>query len=212
MRDLCIRRGIDFHKCQDQILGMRSNVPNLSVQDKAMIQMSLSGYLQQRHRVFVTTSTSSPTAEYDKFCAVMFSILLTSAFVESLFSKMNYNQHKIRNRLKDKTMSAILHVHDSVLPDPQKCLPSSIKLKVTVPLNLVDRLKMEKRIGTRVCDVFEGERWHGEVRKVEFHEVHAQYMYRVRFEDGGEQDYWRHELEMIMCQCDPDTSDTDIST
>ena len=52
-----------------------------------------------------------------------------------------------------------------------------------------------------MCDVFLGERYHGEVDRVIFHEVYAQYMYHVVFEDGDTQDYWRHELEMIRCQC-----------
>ena len=60
---------------------------------------------------------------------------------------------------------------------------------------------MNKRIGERVCDVFEGERFHGEVTEVRFHEVHAQYMYRVVYTDGDVCDYWRHELEVIRCTC-----------
>ena len=189
-KDLCNRRGIDFHKCQEQIIQMRANEPNLGAQDRSMILASLRGYLEERHRTFVTMSIPSPTPEYDKFCAVVFSkIPLTSAFVESLFSKKSYVQDKTRNRLEDVTMSAILHVHDSVLPDPQKCLPSSIKLKVSVPNQFLDKLKMEKRIDTRVCDEFDGVRWHGEVSSVEFHEVHAQFMYRVVYEDGDQQDY-----------------------
>lgn len=94
-------------------------------------------------------------------------------------------------------MSAILHVHDSVLPDPQKCLPASIKLKVSVPNQFLDKIKMEKRIGTRVCDEFDEVRWHGEVRSVEFHEVHAQFMYRVVYEDGDQQDYWRRTTVLV---------------
>ena len=44
------------------------------------------------------------------------------------------------------------------------------------------------------------------------HDVHAQYMYRVVYSDGDEEDYWRHELEMIKCRCrevDPSDSDSD---
>lgn len=98
-KNLCNRRGIDFYKCQEQIIQMRANEPNLGAQDRSMILASLRGYLEQRHHTFVAMSIPSPTPEYDKFCAVVFSISLTSAFVESLFSKMSYAQDKTRNRL-----------------------------------------------------------------------------------------------------------------
>ena len=69
------------------------------------------------------------------------------------------------------------------------------------PKNLDDKLLMNKNIGARVCDLFEGERFHGEVVKVIFHDIHAQYMYHVVYTDGDKCDYWRHELEMIKCRC-----------
>ena len=145
--------------------------------------------------------TESPTPEYDSMTVAIFSIPITSSFVESLFSKMNYNQHKIRNRLASSTMSSILHVHDAVLPHPEQRLSGGLKLKITQPRNPKDRLQMHKRIGERVCDVFEGERYHGEVTQVIFHDIHAQYMYRCVYTDGDVCDYWRHELEMIRCTC-----------
>ena len=104
------------------------------------------------------------------------SLYITSAFVESLFSKMHYNQHKIRSSLKDETMSCILHVHDVVVPDPQRCSTDDIQLKVMTPRFLQDKLVMNKMLRERVCDVFDGTRFHGEVTQIIFHEVHAQYM------------------------------------
>ena len=160
---------------------------------KTMIRMNLCGYLRQRHAMFVQNQTPSPTPEYDTICVAFFGIPLTSSFVESLFSKMAYNQHKTRNSLNDSTMSSILHVHDSVLSDPERYLSGELKLKAMQPRKLVERLKMNKHIGTRVCDLFDGERFHGEVTEVIFHDVHTQYMYRVVYEDGDVCDCWRHE-------------------
>ena len=199
--DLCSRRGVDFDDCQENIIGMRAEAVDLNKQAKSLIRTDLCGYLRNRHSTFVQTRTPSPTPAYDRICVAFFSIPLTSAFVESLFSKMTYNQHKIRNRLADATMSSILHVHDAVLPDPEKCLSGEIQLKAMVPKNFEDRLHMSKRIGERVCDLFEGVRYHGEVTKVIFHDVHAQYMYHIEYSDGDACDYWRHELEMIICKC-----------
>lgn len=205
-RDLCERRGVDYDDCKDQVLMMRAQVTTLDVTSKAMIRTDLCGYLRHRHSVFVSTFTESPTPQYDLICMAFFSIPLTSAFVESLFSKMAYNQHKTRSRLKDETMSSILHVHDAVVPDPQRCLTDAIQLKAMTPRFLQDKLVMNKMLGERVCDVFDGTRYHGEVTQIIFHEVHAQYMYHVVYTDGDECDYWRQELEMIRCRC-PDNPD-----
>ena len=85
LRDLCDRRDINFERCRDQILSMRAQAPDLDVTAKALIRSDLCAYLRDRRQGFVTTSDDSPTAEYDDLCATIFSILLTSAFVESLF-------------------------------------------------------------------------------------------------------------------------------
>ena len=92
-----------------------------------MIRMDLCGYLRDRRQVFQMTFTPSPTAEYEKLCNVVLSIPLTSSCVESLFSKMAYNQSKTLNCMSDAKMSAILHLHDSALSDPQKILPYETK-------------------------------------------------------------------------------------
>ena len=86
--------------------------------------------------------------------------------------------------------SSILHLHDTALPDPQKSLPSSaLTLKVMIPRSFHDKITMSKHIGDRVCVIFDGVRFHGEVTKVIFHDVHAQYMYHVVYNDGDEEDY-----------------------
>ena len=80
-------------------------------------------------------------------------------------------------------------------------------MKVLVPRSLADKLKMQKRVGERVCDVFLGKRYHGKVSRIIFHDTHAQYMYHVIYEDDDEQDYWRNELEAIRCRCVVEKSD-----
>ena len=208
MKDLCRRRRVDFEKVREQIIDIRAQAASLDADSKALIRMDLCGYFRQRHKEYVLTSTPSPTPEFDSVCQFVFSIPFTSAFVESLFSKMAYNQSKIRSRLADTTMTSILHLHDAVLPDPQKCLPNSRVLKASVPRSCQDKLLMNKMLRTRVCEVFEGQRYHGEVTEIRFHEVYAQYMYHVEYIDGDACDYWRHELEMIQCRCDESESDS----
>ena len=201
LEDLCNRRSVNFDRCKHQILTMRAEAENLSASSKVMIRTDLCGYLRDRHSVFVQTHTESTTPDYDLMCKAIFSIPLVASFVESLFSKMSYNQHKIRNGLKDSSMSSILHVHDAVLPDPQSHLQEGIKLKAMTPQMLNDKCQMSKMLGVTVCDEFDGNRFHGEVTEVLFHDLHAQYMYHVVYEDGDECDYWRHEVEMIRCRC-----------
>ena len=87
-------------------------------------------------------------------------------------------------------MDAILHIHDAALPDPEYFLLSApLTLKVLIPRSLSDEISMSKHIGTKVCSLFDGVRFHGEVTKVIYHDVHSQYMYHVVFTDGGQQDY-----------------------
>ena len=216
LKDLCRRRGIDFNAVQHDITHtIRPSASDLDVHSREFIRSDLCGYLRDRHDGFVAVLRPSPTPEYDKMCYAVFSIPLTSSFIESLFSKMAYNQSKIRPNLADTTMTSILHVQDATLQSPQACLTEEVSLNVYSPRSFRDKMLMEKSIGTAVCEVFADEkRYHGEVTKVIFHDIHAQYMYHVRFSDGDEQDYWRHELEMVKCRCgEVDTgSDSDSSS
>ena len=202
LRDLCQRRGVDFDLAQSDIINMRAVAPDFDKDTKSHIQTHLCGYFADRLAAFVSTGVETPTPEYDKLCSAVFGIPLTSSFIESLFSKMAYNQSKIRNSLADSTMSSILHIHDTVLPDPQQPLPKDLKLKVHAPRSVMQKLRMEARVGEIVCDVFpDKKRYHGRVTEVRFHELHAVYMYHVVWEDNDEQDCWCHELEVIKCDC-----------
>ena len=111
------------------------------------MRMDLCGYLRDRHMMFAMTVRESPTPDYDALCEVVFSIPLTSSFVESLFSKMLYNQSKIRSRLSDSRLSTILYLHDTSLPDPEVCVPSSSVLKVMTPRSIRDKLQMNSNVG-----------------------------------------------------------------
>ena len=47
--------------------------------------------------------------------------------------------------MKDDTMSVILHIHDTILPGPQKCLTDKLKLKILSPVTVRDKLRMNKQ-------------------------------------------------------------------
>ena len=84
------------------------------------------GYFRQRRESALRVGLETDTPDLDDLGIAVFSIALVSSFVESLFSKMEYNQSKISSRLGTNMMSAILHVHDAVLGDPMKSLSKTM--------------------------------------------------------------------------------------
>ena len=96
-RDLCSRRGIDFHQCQREIIASRVRAQQLDTQEKSRIRADLLTYLRE------TIDDRPDTPALDTARTAVFSISLTSSFVESLFSKMEYNQSKVRSRMSAST-------------------------------------------------------------------------------------------------------------
>jgi len=198
-------RVIDFSKVQQQILMERAEID--SGMDRVTLnkmRSNLIDYLRDRTAGLIAVGIDNDRAELDLLRTAIFSIGLVSAFVESLFSKMAYNQNKTRSRLSDEVTSAILHVHDSARSNPLKPLTGEITLQVSPHTS--DRVDMEKWVGAKVCDVFKNvdgddQRFHGRVQKVVEHDVYRQWMYRVVYEDSDTVDYWRHELEIKFCRC-----------
>ena len=201
LRDICKRRGLEFDKCRDQILQQRVTMLSLDKERKGQIICDLVGYLRDQRQAILQSNLETETPDLDKLRCAVFSIALVSAFVESLFSRMDYNQSKIRSRLSDDMMSAVLHVHDTVVGDPQQPLSTNLKLKTHV-ISMTEKQNMMKHVGTIVCKVFEdGQRYHGRIFNVDYHEVYARWMYKVRYVDGDVEDYWRCELDLLKCRC-----------
>ena len=202
LEDFCSRRDIDFEKCRLQIIEDRSRAPSLDTETRGRILHDLVGYCRERQQSLAATGTGSDSAELDALRCTVFSLGLVSAFVESLFSKMEYNQSKTRNRLASSTMSSILHVHDALVADPCDPLSSTMKLKTQTPSMSVKE-NMKKHIHKVVCKVFpaDGIRYHGRVVGVDFHEIYARWMYMVVYTDGDKESYWRSELTMLLCTC-----------
>ena len=205
LKDLCSRRDVDFDVVQQQIIRERGRCTQLPEQTKSYIRHDLIGYCRHRHEGFLRQKIKTPTPELDKLRIAVFSLGLVSAFVESLFSKMSYNQTKSRSSLSDRTTDDILNMHDTVVADPRAPLDGTLALKTHTP-SLYERDKMCKHIGTRVCKLFptdDGEkRFHGDVTELVYHDIHARWMYRVTYSDGDTEMYWRNELELLFCKCD----------
>ena len=214
--DLCERRGIDYTNLRTEIIQLRSEFPDLDPVSKAQIRADLIQYYRVRKEAQVLTLQDSPTKCLDDFAVAVFSTAIVSSFVESLFSKMNYNQSKSRMRLKDETTSSILHAQDLVVASPLKPLDGDLGLRCNNENNLVTARKHNKHVGKTVCCMFlvEGrnngtmERYHGKVTKVEYNESYAAWMYHVVYpqsegHDKDEVDYWRDEITPLWCTCDP---------
>ena len=177
-------------------------VPNLDDVTMGHIQNDLVVYCRQRHTNMLRTGLTSNTPELDNLREVVFSIPLVSAFVESLFSKMDYNQSKHRSRLADDTMSAILHCHDSVVADPKLPLSGDVQLKTLTP-SMCEKEKMTKHIGKVICKIFpeDGLRYHGRIVDVDYHDIYARWMFLGEYTDGDKEHYWRNELNNLLCTC-----------
>ena len=160
----------------------------------------LLGYFREQRQAILRSKLETETAELDKLRCAIFSIALVSAFVESLFSKMEYNQSKRRSSLSDKMMSAILHVHDAVVGDPMQPLTSNLKLRTHV-MSITEKEKMMQNVGAVVCKVFDGRRYHGTIFDVDYHEIYARWMYKVKYSDGDTEDYWTCEIDNLKCRC-----------
>ena len=107
---------IDFERCRTQIIASRTMVPNLDEITMGRIQNDLVGYCRQRRANMLRTRLSTDTPELDNLREVVFSIPLVSAFVKSLFSKMDYNQSKHRSQLADDTLFCIVMIPLSQTP------------------------------------------------------------------------------------------------
>ena len=105
-------------------------------------------------------------------------------------------------------MSSILHVHDTVVADPSDPLGAQMSLKTTT-VSMEEQSQMNKHIGKIVCKMWEGQRYHGRVVSVVYHDVYARWMYVAQYTDGDREDYWRNELGMVLCTC-TDIQDEDV--
>lgn len=209
------RRGIDCTSLREEVLLVRSEFPDYDPTLKGTIRTDLLSYYRDRHQHFLNHLDDTNTACLDRLAVAVFSIAIVSSFVESLFSKMTYNQSKQRSRLKDNTTTSILHVQDLKLASPLHPLGPGLCLKVNDANIEVNRRKHERHLRRKVCCLFEDEvaddgtmkRFHGTVTKVEYNEAYAEWMYRVVYpatEGSAEDivDYWRDEIEPLWCQCE----------
>ena len=97
-------------------------------------------------------------------------------------------------------MSAILHVRDAVVGDPMVPLTSNLKLRTHV-MCITEKEKMMQNVGAVVCKVFDGRRYHGRIFDVDYHEIYARWMYKVKYSDGDTEDYWTCEIDNLKCRC-----------
>ena len=220
--DICSRRDIDSTHLRTVVNARRAEYPDLNPVDREQIQADLLQYYRRKHETRVLHGATGDgdgdngaTRCLHEYATAVFSIPIVSAFVESLFSKMNYNQNKSRNRLLDETTTAILHVHDTVVPNPLLPLDGTFPLRCNKDNDTLTKRKHMKNLGRVVCGMFVAdgrtdgltERFHGKVTKIEYDEDYAEWMYHVvypAFEGHQEDhvDYFRDEIEPLWCTCE----------
>ena len=168
---------------------------------KEHIIHDLVGYCRDKRADVLRVNLKTDTPDLDNLCCAVFLITLVSAFVGSSFSKIDYNQSKIRSRHTDKMMSSILNLHDVVVGDPMKPLTKEMLLKTHVVF-IMEKEKIIKHVGKVVCKFFDGTRYHGRIIDVVHHEIYGRWMYKIQCVDGDCEDFWRSELELLMCRCE----------
>ena len=212
---ICSRRNIDSTNLRDIINRQRAEYPDLNPVDRELIQADLLQYYRCKHLARVSRAGDNADRCLNEYAIAVFSIAIVSAFVESLFSKMNYNQNKTRSRLLDKTTTAILHVHDTVVPNPLLPLDGKISLRCNRDNDTINKRKHTKHIGRKVCCMFEVEgredghmeRYHGQVVSVVYDEEYAEWLYHVVYDSFNghaedHADYFRDEIESLWCTCE----------
>ena len=103
LNDICDRRGLQFDKCREQIVQQRTSMISLDQVRKGQVVGDLVGYFREQRQALLRSKLETETAELDKLRCAIFSIALVSAFVESLFSKMEYNQNKREKKGRKKS-------------------------------------------------------------------------------------------------------------
>ena len=68
-------------------------------------------------------------------------------------------------------------------------------------MSITEKEKMMQNVGAVVCKVFDGRRYHGRILDVDYHEIYARWMYKVKYSDGDTEDYWTCEIDNLKCRC-----------
>ena len=58
-----------------------------------------------------------------------------------------------------------------------------------------------KVLGDDVLKLMDGRRYHGKIFDVDYHEIYARWMYKVKYSDGDIEDYWTCEIDNLKCRC-----------
>ena len=88
---------------------MRDNSVDLSIADGALCKYNLPSFYRNNYNNLPVGQRRYCLEAYAK---VIFQLPFETVLIESIFSIMNYNKDKKRSRLKDSTMTDIIHTID----------------------------------------------------------------------------------------------------
>lgn len=108
---------------REGILAFRTQAGTLPLAAVNECKKNLLRWYHQRYKDGGVETADPIRIAQDAYARAVFSVLLVSSFVESLFSKMGYIKGKGRQSLDDGVVAAILHAHSLKLVADQPCAP-----------------------------------------------------------------------------------------
>ena len=109
VKDICNRYNLSFANVRSEIRGMRDDAVDLSRQEIIMCKENLLKFYRDK---YLSTPEDRRRVHLDRYARVVFQLPFETVLIESLFSIMNYNKDKKRQRLNDKSVASVIHTRD----------------------------------------------------------------------------------------------------
>ena len=109
VKDICSRYNLSYPNVRSEIRAMRDDAVDLSHQEITMCKENLLKFYRDK---YLSTQEDRRRVHLDSYAQVVFQLPFETVLIESLFSIMNYNKDKKRERLNDKSVASVIHTRD----------------------------------------------------------------------------------------------------
>ena len=109
VEDICNRYNLSYKNVRSEIRRMRDDAVDLSLQEVTMCKVNLLKFYRDK---YLSLPVARRCVHLDGYARVIFQLPFETVLIESLFSIMNYNKDKKRQRLNDKSVASVIHTRD----------------------------------------------------------------------------------------------------
>ena len=212
--DLCKRVGMDDEHARKVVRDLKSQQSDAAYWSLAEVKACTNNLLRYYHDRLQADMEDNKQPDYpfaNCFAALIFSLHLASAIIESYFSKTKYIKNQYRSRLSDALASATLHLqqlrayHDVQVLEPSSSMSMDFREALTYVENNLDDLR-KKYLGARVMKPFFDEDqdatrdFGGDVVSVDWSAPEGCYLFRVTYDsdsDDEDMEYWELKKYLI---------------